>query len=301
VKSIIGYLAIGLIKLLSLTSLSLAQKVGRGLGWLLLKRRTRAREVARLNLSLCYPQLSEAEREDLLAETLAENGMILAEMGPMWGYAPERAAGLIRNVIGEDVLDEAIADPRGLILLAPHLGNWEIINNYISTKCPITIMYRPAKIPVFNNWMVARREAVGCKLVPTTRAGVKGLFDVLNDGGMIGFLPDQEPQKKSGVFAPFMGIETLTPKLPHDMLKKTGAIAIYGFAKRLPNAEGFDIYFIRADDDLYADDVRVSATSMNRSIEECVSLCPAQYQWTYKRFNRFPEGGPTRYRIANIP
>ena len=67
-----SYLAIGLIKLLSLTSLSLAQKVGRGLGWLLLQRRTRAREVARLNLSLCYPHLSEAEREDLLAETLAE-------------------------------------------------------------------------------------------------------------------------------------------------------------------------------------------------------------------------------------
>ncbi|WP_430460733.1 lysophospholipid acyltransferase family protein [Thalassolituus sp. LLYu03] len=300
-NSLFGYLMIGLVKLLGLIPLAQAQAVGRAIGWALRVRRTRSREVARVNLALCYPDMAPAEREALLADTLAENGMIAAEMGPMWGYAPERTAGLIRNIIGEDVLDEAIADPRGLILLAPHLGNWEIINNYIATKCPITIMYRPAKVPVFNNWMVARRENVGCKLVPTTRAGVKGLFDVLNAGGMIGFLPDQEPKEKSGVFAPFMGIETLTPKLPHEMLKKTGAIGIYGFAKRLPNAEGFDIYFIRAQDDLYDADARVSATSLNRSIEECIGYCPAQYQWTYKRFKRRPEGLKNPYKEAKVP
>ncbi len=300
-KSLLGYLMIGLVKLLGLVPLSVAQKVGTGIGTMLWKRRTRSREVARLNLSLCYPGMEASERENFVRETLKENGKIAAELGPMWGYDPEKTYSLIRNVYGEDILDAAIADKRGLILLAPHLGNWEIINNFMSKKCPITIMYRPAKSPSFNNWMVTRRENVGCKLVPTTGAGVKTLFDTLNNGEMIGFLPDQEPREKSGVWAPFMGIETLTPKLPHEMLQKTGAQAIFGFAKRLPNAEGFDIYFLAADDDLYSDDARTSAASMNRAIEECISYCPAQYQWTYKRFNRLPEGGRTRYRIANIP
>ncbi len=300
-NALIGYLMIGMIKLLSLIPLRNAQKIGRLIGRLLWARRTRSREVARVNIGLTYPQLSPAERDEMVQETLQQNGMIAAEMGPMWGYDADKTYGLIRNVYGEDVLDAALADERGVILLAPHLGNWEIINNYFSRKCPITIMYRPAKSQTFNNWMVDRRENVGCKLVPTTRAGVKGLFDALYKGELIGFLPDQEPRRKSGVFAPFMGVETLTPKLPHELLRKTNAIGIYGFAKRLPNAEGFDIYFLSAEEDLYDDDVRVSATSMNRSIEECISHCPAQYQWTYKRFNRFPEGGPTRYRIANIP
>ena len=300
-NAIIGYLMIGLIKTLGLIPLGAAQKVGTLIGRVLASYRTRSREVARVNLSLCYPHMAAAERDALMHETLIENGKIAAEMGPMWGYEPSRTMGLIRHVYGEDVLDEAIADARGVILLAPHLGNWEIINNHMSTKCPITIMYRPAKVPVFNNWMVTRRENVGCNLVPTTRAGVKALFDTLNAGGMIGFLPDQEPKEKSGVFAPFMGVETLTPKLPYEMLKKTGAIAIYGFAKRLPDAQGFDIYYLRAEDDLYSDDVRESATSMNRSIEALIGYCPAQYQWTYKRFKRRPEGARDPYKEARVP
>lgn len=300
-NALIGYLMIGIIKLLSLIPLRHAQKIGRMIGTLLWRRRTRSREVARVNIGLTYPQLSVAERDELIQETLQQNGMIAAEMGPMWGYDPDKTYGLIRNVYGEDVLDAALADERGVILLAPHLGNWEIINNYFSRKCPITIMYRPAKSQTFNKWMVDRRENVGCKLVPTTRAGVKGLFDALYKGELIGFLPDQEPRPKSGVFAPFMGVETLTPKLPHELIKKTNAIGIYGFAKRLPNAEGFDIYFLAAEDDLYNEDVRVSATSLNRGVERCIEQCPAQYQWTYKRFKRRPEGESNPYSLAKVP
>ena len=300
-KSLLGYLMIGLVKLLGLVPLSAAQKVGTGIGNMLWKRRTRSREVARVNLALCYPDMGEAERETFIHETLKENGKIAAELGPMWSYDPEKTYGLIRNVYGEDILDAAIADKRGLILLAPHLGNWEIINNFMSKKCPITIMYRPAKSPSFNNWMVTRRENVGCKFVPTTRAGVKSLFDALNNGEMIGFLPDQEPREKSGVWAPFMGVETLTPKLPHEMLQKTGAQAIYGFAKRLPDALGFDLYFLSVDDDLYDADPRVCATSMNRGIETCIGYCREQYQWTYKRFKRRPDGENNPYKEAGVP
>lgn len=300
-NALIGYLMIGMIKLLSLIPLRHAQKIGRLIGTLLWCRRTRSREVARVNIGLTYPRLSVAERDDLVRETLQQNGMIAAEMGPMWGYDPDKTYGLIRNVYGEDLLDAALADKRGVILLAPHLGNWEIINNYFARKCPITIMYRPAKSQTFNKWMVDRRENVGCQLVPTTRAGVKGLFDALYNGELIGFLPDQEPRQKSGVFAPFMGVETLTPKLPHELIKKTNAIGIYGFARRLPGAEGFDIYFLSAEEDLYDDDLRVSATSMNRGIERCIEQCPAQYQWTYKRFKRRPEGESNPYSLAKVP
>lgn len=301
VKSLIGYLMIGLVKLLGLIPLAKAQALGRGMGWLLHSRRTRAREVARVNLDLCYPHLAEQERKALLRETLNENGMVASEMGPMWGYEPEQTHKLIRHVYGEEVFEAALKDKRGVIVLAPHLGNWEILNNYFSRKSPITIMYRPAKMQNFNHWMVSRRENVGCKLVPTTRAGVKALFDTLNAGGLVGFLPDQEPQLKSGVFAPFMGVDTLTPRLPYEMLKKTGAIGVYGFAKRLPGAQGFDIYFLPATDDLYDEDPVVSATSLNRSIEECIGYCPAQYQWTYKRFKRQPEGKISPYAQAGVP
>ncbi|WP_276782903.1 lysophospholipid acyltransferase family protein [Thalassolituus oleivorans] len=300
-KNIIGYLMIAVIKLLGRVSLPTAQKIGRRVGIYLWGRRTRAREVARVNLGLVYPNKSAEERDLLVQETLIQNGMIGAEMGPMWGYETAKGLALIRTVYGEELVEAGIKDKRGLLILAPHLGNWEILNNYISSKCPVTIMYRPAKSPVFNEWMVERRETVGCKLVPTTRDGVAALFSVLEQGGTVGFLPDQEPRLKSGVFAPFMGIETLTPKLPYEMIQKTGAQVIYAFAKRLPNAEGFDLYFTAAEDGIYSDDARTCATSMNQSIEELIKIAPAQYQWTYKRFKRRPEGQKNPYSEAKVP
>src|SRR5690606_32113673 len=97
---------------------------------------------------------------------------------------------------------------------------------------------------------------------------------------------------RSGVVAPFMGVDALTPKLPHELLIKTGARAVFGFAKRLPNAEGFEVYFFTPDDDIYSDDVQVSAASMNRVIEKMVRLAPEQYHWTYKRVRRGPMANP---------
>ena len=300
--TVLGYLVIGLIKLLGMIPLSRAQKLGSLIGKRMMARRTRGREVARVNLSMVYPQLSDAEREQLLRDTLIENGKTLAETGPMWGYDPEVTNGMIREVHGEKLFNELMATEGGKILLAPHLGNWEIINNYVAKKQhDITIMYRPAKMPSFNNWMVSRREAIGCKLVPTTRKGVMGLFSTLKAGELVGFLPDQEPKLQSGVFADFMGQPTLTPKLPHEMLKKTGAKALYAFAKRLPDAQGFDIYFIKPDDELYAADAETAMTSMNRGIAECIAICPEQYQWTYKRFKRPPDDMPNPYKVAKVP
>lgn len=301
-KSLFGYLAIGLIKLLGKISLASAQKLGRHIGRYLMSRRTRSREVARVNLSLVYPHTSEAEREQLLATSLIESGKTLAETGPMWGYDPKVTTGLINAVHGEELYDELMQYDGGKLMMAPHLGNWEIINHYCARRRDdITIMYRPAKLPSFNHWMVSQRETIGCKLVPTTRAGVMALFSRLQNGEMVGFLPDQEPRPQSGVFADFMGHPTLTPKLPHELLKKTGAKALYVVAKRLPDAKGFDIHFIKPDDELYSDDIHVSAAAMNRGIAECIALCPEQYQWSYKRFKRQPEGMPNPYIEANVP
>ena len=292
----LGYIAIGIIKLLGMIPFSTAQSIGAFIGKRMMKRRTRMREVARVNLSLVYPGKSEGEREALLHETLIQTGKTLGETGPMWGYDSAVGAGLIRKVHGEALFDELMTHEGGKVLIAPHLGNWEIINNYVAQKQQdITIMYRPLKSQTLNSWMVNKREAVGCKLVPTTRQGVEGLFETLRAGELVGFLPDQEPRPQSGVFAPFMGHPALTPKLPHEMLTKTGSKAIYAFAKRLPDSAGFELYFLPTEDALYSESVEESAASMNKGIAECIAICPDQYQWGYKRFKRQPEGMKNPY------
>lgn len=300
-KNLVGYLMIFVIHLMSYVSLSVVQRVGRGIGWLMWLRRTRGREVARVNLSLCYPNQTDAERSQMVHDTLLQNGMTGAEMGPMWGYSQEKLLGMIRTIHNEHLYDDVLNAPEGVLLMVPHLGNWEIISTYAANKSNITAMYRPAKIKPFNNWMVKRRKEVGANMVATTGEGVRALFKILNEGHVVGFLPDQEPKRERGVFAPFMGVETLTPNLPHQLIQDTGCKVIFAFAERLPNSQGFDLHFVSPEPEQFSADPTAAAAAMNSAIATCIRQCPTQYQWTYKRFKRSQQGVENPYKIANVP
>ncbi|MFL0806350.1 MAG: lysophospholipid acyltransferase family protein [Oceanobacter sp.] len=300
-KTLSGLLIIGLIRLMSLLPLSWAQAFGRLLGTLLGLYRNRSREVARVNLNMVYPDMPEPQRQALLKETLRQNGMVAAEMGTFWGRSPERCLSLIRQVHNPELLQEAVASDQGLLVLAPHIGNWELLNTYLMAHTQMTIMYKPAKNPVFDQWMRQRRESSGSKLVPTTAGGVRSLFKTLQRGETAGFLPDQEPERRSGVMVPFMDVPTLTPRMPFELLQRTKAKALMVFAVRLPNSAGFDIHLMEPDADIYSSDPMIASEALNRSVERVVATASEQYQWTYKRFKRQPDGVSNPYRVAGVP
>lgn len=301
-KALFGYLVIGLLKLMALMPLAGAQVVGRMMGHLLLLRRSRSREVARVNLKLVYPDKTPVERESLMRDAVLHTGMSGAEMGTFWGASPAKGRALVRQVHGLDVMQQALAQQdKGVLICVPHLGNWEILNHYVTTLTPVTAMYRPAKNKVLDAWMLKSREETGIHLVPTTRDGVHTMFAELAARKVVGILPDQEPKPKSGVFANFMGQPTLTPQLPYQLLQHAPATVVFGFAKRLPKGKGFELYFLPADPEIYDADAERSCAAMNRGIADCIALCPEQYQWTYKRFKRRPEGIAEPYKAARVP
>lgn len=296
-----GWLMIAVIRMLGMIPLGQAQAIGRLLGRYLYARRTRAREVARVNLAAVYPDKTEPEREALLRTTLLHNGMAGAEMGTFWGRSNDELLGLVRQVHNVELFQAALADTRGLLVMAPHIGNWELLNTYVAAHCEIAIMYKPARNPVFSEWMKKRRENSGAVMVPTTPTGVRTLFKTLQKGGNAGFLPDQEPEERSGLLVPFMGMPALTARMPFELFQRTGARAIIAACIRRPDADGFDLHFMEPDARLYSEDAEVACTELNRCVERVVALAPEQYQWTYKRFKRQGEGKPNPYKAAGVP
>lgn len=295
-----GHVIVFILKLSGLIPLRWAQRLGAGIGYLMARFRNRSREVARLNLQLVYPELPAPERQQLWTETLRQTGMVSMEMGVLWGASPAKGLSLVRNVHNLEYLQQALAEQKGVLFCVPHLGNWEVLNHYITQLTDVVAMYRPAKDPALDRWMLNSRQKTGIRLVPTTSSGVKELFRSIKRGEFVGILPDQEPRPRSGVFAPFMGMPTLTPKLCHELLRRSDAVALFGFSRRLPNGEGFDVHFVKPDERIYSDDAVVSATALNQAIEACVQQAPEQYQWTYKRFKRQPDNGKNPYRVAKI-
>ena len=114
-------------------------------------------------------------------------------------------------------------------------------------------------------------------------------------------LPDQQPKSRrrgAGVFAPFFGVPALTMVLLGRLARKTGAAVVFSFAERLPGNAGYRAHWVEAPAAIAdADPVRAAA-ALNQGVEQCVRICPEQYQWSYKRFQARPEGESEVYRGA---
>lgn len=288
-------IVVTLLRLLALLGLKGAQRLGALLGRVFWFGDSSVTRITKKNIELCFPDLTPIEQQQLIKQSLQETGKLIAEFGIMWEWPTEKTLGLIQSVTGREYLDQAFERGRGVIVLAPHHGNWELVGLYLSTLRPMAALYKPPKIKELEQYMTAVRGRHGSELVPTNKRGVIRLFSILNDAGMVGILPDQVPGGSGGVFAPFMGVPANTIKLVSRLVQKTGCEVVSLCAIRRPNAEGFDMVFRKADADIYHPEVERSVAAMNRSVEACVRQCPEQYQWEYKRFKDYRVGSHSTY------
>lgn len=284
------------LKLSAIAPLPLSHALGAFVGQRLYRSNSRAARITRHNLSLCFPQLSEAELEQWTLDSLKELGKGGAELGAMWQCTPERAEQLTHAVHGMELLEQARAENRGVMLAVPHFGCWEILGTYlIGQGHSYSALFRPPRLASLEKPMREARTRFGAEIHPTTPKGVRQQMKALSRGEMVVLLPDQEPSQDSGVFADFFKVPALTMTLLNKMVKKKRVPVIFGAVKRLPGGKGYEIYFHKPDEPIYDDDPEVSAAALNRAVERCVDIAPVQYAWSYKRFLSRPDGSEMRY------
>ncbi len=253
------------------------------------------KRTAKINLSLCFPEMSLKERQILLRKSLIESVNTALEMGAMWFWPIERLNKLNKGVIGFEHWQTLCQQGKGIISLTLHLGQWEFLGllsqQYIATTC----LYRPPKLADLDDFLVKARKRMGNTLVPTTVFGVKSLYTSLRQGNMAGILPDQDPGN-SGVFAPFFGIEANTMTLVTKLAQRTHSPITIAYAERLPWGRGFISHIYEVDRQEITDsDPIIASRALNKAIEDCVRKKPEQYQWVYKRFKKRPKGDKKVY------
>lgn len=212
------------------------------------------------------------------------------EMGKSWMLPLDATFSLIAQTEGMAEFQRAVEAPQGIILLAPHLGNWEIFGLYASQNTESTFMYQPPKLPALNRLILQTRSRGGLKMAPTNRKGVSQVFEALQKGELVGMLPDQVPSDEGGEFAEFFGEPALTMTLVSKLAARTKAKVFCGIAQRLPKGGGFKLIIREADQSIYDEDLSKSLRGLNKTIEEFVGMAVEQYQWEYKRFRRRPDG-----------
>ncbi|MGH8501693.1 MAG: lysophospholipid acyltransferase family protein [Gammaproteobacteria bacterium] len=284
-----------LLKLLSLLPLRIAHGLGAIAGLCIYIMPTRMRRVTDINLALCFPERTPDWRRRIARASLIETGKSLAEAPYLWRAGADRIDALVKQRTGQATMDEAVAQNRGVILAAPHLGSWELCGLYSATQSAITSLYRPPRLQSLENIMRVGREHTGARLVPTEAHGIKSLVRALDEQQCVGILPDQVPNPGNGIYAPFFGIDAYTMVLIARLARKRRVPVIFMYGQRLKKAAGFCVHYRRVGDDIYDPNPVTAAAAVNSSVERMVRECPEQYGWSYKRFKDRPPGAPQLY------
>ena len=254
----------------------------------------REARVARRNLELIRPDLDGAAREMLMRDILRTTARQAFETLRLWTRPASRNLAEIAEVHGEARFDAALLEPRGLLVAAPHMGNWELLNQWLAMKTPLAILYRPPESAIGEAFLRRVRANAGgdVEQVRAEAAGVRTLLKRLQKGGVVGILPDQQPKAGEGEFAPFFGKPALTMTLLGRLAARSDARVLFAWCERLPGTSPprFALHVEAAPEAVGdADPVR-AVTALNAGIEAIARRDFSQYQWTYKRYTLRPPG-----------
>ncbi len=277
---------------MALLPYSATRTVGNAMGNLNFLFGTRSAKNTEINLKYCFPAMRDAQRKTLTQESLRHTGRLLAEAGITFRWPEEKIRSLIRGVDGFAPLQKALDEHRGILVLAPHYGNWELFALYFG-RYGFMALYDPPKIASIDAMIRESRERTGATLLPIDAQGVRGVLQALKRGKPVSILPDQVPARSAGVYAPFFNRPALTMTFAHRLIRSTDPLVVLGTCTR--DDDGFRIAFHEVDAAIHSEDVEQSVSAMNAAIEKLVQQDPAQYQWEYKRFKKPPQGTPDPY------
>lgn len=290
----------GVMTLISGLPLPIARRLGGGVAWLCLKMETREVRVTRQNIALCYPDLAPLEQDRFVTNSFHETGKTAVEICHVWMRSAAWLERHICHIHHGDLVRQAQQDGKGVLFLAPHIGNWEVFGAHLASYGAMKCLYQPPKQAALEKLVYESRQRHNMEAVPTTSRGISAILKHLRSGGITGILPDQCPVEGAGEFSPFFNQPAYTMTMIHRLIEKTGCCVIFGMAARVP--KGFDIHFIAADNEIYSEDQPTSLAALNRGVESCIAIAPEQYQWEYKRFKKFPpsEQDPYKRKLNEI-
>ena len=281
------------LRLLALLPLPLLRFLGGILGLLLGYVPGRRFRTAVINLRACFPDRGDAWHQNTARKSLICEACNLLEMPRLWRLPPARLRRLAVETAGFELLEQARAKG-GVVLITPHLANWEFSALYLSLEVKLHGLYRPSGHPALDRFVRAGREHTGSTLVPADRDGMRALLRALQSGEAAGILPDHTPRRaEDGVLAPFFGVPATTATLASRLARRQDATMLA--VRCLRRRGGFRLELLPADARVYAPEPATAAAGVNATVEACIGDAVEQYWWSYPRFRKRRMEPPSLY------
>jgi len=288
------WFGLGLLWLVVLLPYPLLLRLGRLLGWAMYLAMRERREIARINLELCFPQWSAARRAAVLRENFASNGIALFEMAMAWWWPPRRLAKLAR-IEGLEHLQQAAAAGQGVVLMSLHFTTLEIGAALLGQRVTIDGMYREHRNAAFDYVQRRGRERHNADAIAVEREDVRSMLKSLRKGRGIWYAPDQDYGRKASVFVPLFGVTAATVTATATFARLGKALVVPFTQTRLPGAQGYLLTVHPPLENFPMGDEEADALRINQWVEQQILLQPEQYMWVHRRFKTRPEGEPRFY------
>ncbi|MBS1138935.1 MAG: lipid biosynthesis acyltransferase [Proteobacteria bacterium] len=290
-KIFFTWVLVGFLWLLHWLPLPVLRALGAGLGRLLYAVGRERRRVALTNLRLCFPEKSEAEREDLARRHFVSFARAVLDRTLGWWASKERLERIIR-IHGV----EHLTDPEGrpVILLSPHFVGLDAGATRISMYVVGCSVFSNQKNPVLNKLLYDGRMRFNEAVLLSRQDGMRKIVKAMKDGHQFYYLPDMDFGPKESIFVPFFGVQAATIPALSRLVRLTGARVVACITRQVP--DGYEVEVMPAWENFPGESVETDTEFMNKFIESQVLRMPEQYFWLHKRFKTRPPGEQRFYK-----
>jgi KDO2-lipid IV(A) lauroyltransferase len=274
-----------LVAIIRLLPAAFAIRLGRGLGvcaGCILKGRMR---LGHENLKRAFGDtLSHGERCRIMRSLMALLGEALVESIIITPADVEKNV----EIEGFHHIEGALALGRGVILLGPHFGMWELAGHVLGARLPrAATLYKPLKNPFIDRYVRATRETCNMDIIPNQNT-LRGIMRRLRENYAVVFLYDQNAGR-DGMLATFFGHPAITYAAPAALAVKTGCPVVPGYFVKLPGFRRHRMVlhapFHRIDTGDPGQDLRATVQQYNDFIEQAVRRHPEQwFGWLHNRW-----------------
>lgn len=247
------------------------------------KQRLRAEETIKECLGY-----SDAEANIAIHELCKNLGMTFLEIFAMPSLNRDNIGRYVK-IQNREVLDRALAEKHGVVLVACHMDNWEWLGATLALNgYPMSAVEKPQPNRVYSVFMNELRRGAGQEIFSRGTTEILGCARAMKKGRIVGLVADQDGGE-TGIFVPFLGKMASTPQGPVYFARKFKAPIIPVFILRNTDGKGHVLSFgepvVHRDTGNRVEDDYVATLAYSRQVEEMIKKYPNQWIWFQHRWN----------------
>lgn len=288
------WLLVGMIGCCTWLPRPVALRIGAALGDLFFHSNAKRRHIARINIALCFPDLTSGQRERLVREHFRAYGRGISDLGLLW-WAPEQRLREWVTIEGQTILSELLEADRRIVLFTPHAMGMDVGGVAISALYPAVSMMKRLRDPVLNHFVLGGRLRYPSSIMVMRDEGILPFVRAVRRGRIGYYIPDEDFGSDLSVFAPFFKVPTATLPVLGRIANLCGAAAVPCFTRLDVHSGRYLVTVEQPIPDFPTGNPVEDAARMNAALEAGIRAAPEQYMWTLRWFRTRPGDAPSPY------